>query len=94
MHLIFLRLGSLMRQSFNLTCVMRGGAASISVIPSVSLALHFTMLKFDYVLRDELIAMMIKLQYRALVCTSSSFIETQYDTSRYTSYHGVSLQDF
>ena len=67
MHLIFLRLGSLMRQSFNLTCVMRGGAASISVIPSVSLALHFTMLKFDYVLSDELIAMMIKLQYRALV---------------------------
>lgn len=37
--------------------------------------------------------MMIELQYRALVCTSS-FIETQYDTSRYTSYHGVSQQDF
>jgi len=52
------------------------------------------MLKFDYVLSDELIAMMIKLQYCALVCTSSSFIETQYDTSLYTTYHGVSQQDF
>jgi hypothetical protein len=52
------------------------------------------MLKFDYVLSDELIAMMMELQYRALGCTSSSFIETQYDTSRYRSYHGVSQQDF
>ena len=52
------------------------------------------MLKFDYVLSDELIAMMIKLQYCALVCHSSSFIETQYETSRYTTYHGVSPQDF
>jgi len=60
----------------------------------ISLALRFTMLKFDYVLCDELIAMMMELQYRALVCTSSSFIETQFDTSRYTSYHGVSQQDF
>jgi hypothetical protein len=84
----------LIRQASNLTCVIRGAAASISVIPSVSLALRFTMLKFDYVLSDELIAMMMELQYRALVCTSSSFIETQYDTSRYTSYHGVSQQDF
>lgn len=84
----------LIRQTSNLTCVIRGAAASISVIPSVSLALRFTMLKFDYVLSDELIAMMMELQYRALVCTSSSFIETQYDTSRYTSYHGVSQQDF
>jgi hypothetical protein len=71
-----------------------GAAASISIIPSVSLALHFTMLKFDYVLIDELIAMMIELRYRASVCTSCSFIETQYNTLRYSSYHGVSLQDF
>jgi hypothetical protein len=52
------------------------------------------MLKFDYVLSDELIAMMIELQYRASVCPSSSFIETQYNMSRYSSYDGVSLQDF
>jgi hypothetical protein len=52
------------------------------------------MLKFAYVLSDELIAMMMELQYRALVCTSSLFIETQYDTSRYTSYRGVIQQDF
>jgi hypothetical protein len=52
------------------------------------------MLKFDYVLSDELIAMMMELQFRALVSNSSSFIDTQYDTSRYTSYHGVSQQDF
>lgn len=82
-----------MRQTFNLTSVIRGCCID-SVTPSVNLALHFTMLKFDYVLSDELIAMIIKLQYRAFVCTSSSFIETQYNTSGYSSYRGVSLQDF